>query len=202
MSTVIVFMVIFVSLCVSMGFREQLFRLVVLQSYVLILCFYCLFSRTLNKYFFLGCEPVGKQTTELRRQTYGYLPSRRNGWVDHGPAGLGRFLQAHRTMHWMSRHQIARGRDIFQRDIQPAPLPLWTHSVLAYVAYAQPPYTGPVGRVYSNFRDHGEQVYLVPSNFCNWLSFFAVHCRQLTMLPLTSLLNVTGEGKKTREGNG
>ena len=30
----------------------------------------------------------------------------------------------------------------------------------------------PVGRVPSNFGDHKDQVYLVPSNFCNWLSFF------------------------------
>jgi len=26
-------------------------------------------------------------------------------------------------------------------------------------------------RVPSNFGDHGDQVYLVPDNFCNWLSF-------------------------------
>ena len=32
--------------------------------------------------------------------------------------------------------------------------------------------TGPVGRVPSNFGDNGDQVYSVPSNFCNWLSFF------------------------------
>jgi len=31
---------------------------------------------------------------------------------------------------------------------------------------------GPVGRVPSNFGDHGDQVYLVPSNFCIWLSFW------------------------------
>ena len=30
---------------------------------------------------------------------------------------------------------------------------------------------GPVGRVSSNIGDHGDQVYLVPSNYCNWLSF-------------------------------
>ena len=30
---------------------------------------------------------------------------------------------------------------------------------------------GPVGRVRSNFGDRGDQVYLVPSNFCNWLPF-------------------------------
>ena len=37
----------------------------------------------------------------------------------------------------------------------------------------------------------------VPSNFCNWLSFFAGHCGKLTVLPQTSLLNLKGEGKKT-----
>jgi len=31
---------------------------------------------------------------------------------------------------------------------------------------------GPVRRVSSNFGDHWDQVYLVPPNFCNWLSFF------------------------------
>ena len=39
---------------------------------------------------------------------------------------------------------------------------------------------GPVRRVPANFGDHGDQVYLVPSNFCNWLSFFAGHYGQLT----------------------
>jgi len=29
-----------------------------------------------------------------------------------------------------------------------------------------------VGRVPSNFGDHGDQVHLAPSNFCNRLSFF------------------------------
>jgi len=33
---------------------------------------------------------------------------------------------------------------------------------------------GPVGRAPSNFGDHGDQVYLVPSNFCDWLSFWQV----------------------------
>ena len=33
-----------------------------------------------------------------------------------------------------------------------------------------------MGRVASNFGDHGDQVYLVTSNFCSWLSFFAGHC--------------------------
>jgi len=32
--------------------------------------------------------------------------------------------------------------------------------------------TGPVGRVTSNLGDNGDQLYLVPSNFCSWLSFF------------------------------
>ena len=31
----------------------------------------------------------------------------------------------------------------------------------------------PVGRVASNTGDHGDQVHLVPSNFCNWLPFFS-----------------------------
>jgi len=34
---------------------------------------------------------------------------------------------------------------------------------------------GPVGpTVPSNFGDHWDQEYLVPSNFCNWLSFFSL----------------------------
>ena len=33
---------------------------------------------------------------------------------------------------------------------------------------------GPVGRVPSNFGNHGDLVYLVPSNFCDWLSFWPV----------------------------
>ena len=45
-------------------------------------------------------------------------------------------------------------------------------------------------------------MYLVPSNFCNWLPFFAGHCGNLTVLPRTSLLNLSGEGKKSSEGNG
>ena len=50
-----------------------------------------------------------------------------------------------------------------------------------------------VGRVTSNFGDHGDQVYLVLSNFCNWLPFFAVHCGKLTVLLQTSLLNLRGQ---------
>jgi len=60
----------------------------------------------------------------------------------------------------------------------------------------------PVRRVPSNFGDHEDQMYLVPSNFCNWLPFFAGHCGNLTVLPRTSLLNLSGEGKKSSEGNG
>ena len=30
--------------------------------------------------------------------------------------------------------------------------------------------------------DHGDQVYLVPSNFCNWLSFFAGQWGKLDLL--------------------
>ena len=36
-------------------------------------------------------------------------------------------------------------------------------------------HTGPVGRVPPNFGDHGDQEYLVPSNFRSWLSFFPGH---------------------------
>jgi len=53
-----------------------------------------------------------------------------------------------------------------------------------------------VGHVPSKLGDHGYQVYLVLSNFCNWLSFFAGHCEKLTVLPQTSLLNVRGEERK------
>jgi len=42
---------------------------------------------------------------------------------------------------------------------------------------------GPVGRVPSNFGDNGDEVYLVPSNFCNWLLFFAGHCGKQTRPP-------------------
>ena len=53
----------------------------------------------------------------------------------------------------------------------------------------QPPYsTHP-----SNFEGNGDQVYLVPSNFCTWLSFFTGHCSKLTVLHLTSLLNLRRE---------
>jgi len=31
---------------------------------------------------------------------------------------------------------------------------------------------GPMGRVPSNFGDYGDQVYLVPSNFCNNFGYF------------------------------
>jgi len=34
--------------------------------------------------------------------------------------------------------------------------------------------TEPVGRVTSNCADRGDQVYLVPSNLCIWLSFFSL----------------------------
>jgi len=46
-------------------------------------------------------------------------------------------------------------------------------------------------------------MYLVHCNFCNWLPFFTGHCSgKLAVLPQTSLLNIRGEGKKSREGNG
>ena len=45
---------------------------------------------------------------------------------------------------------------------------------------------GPVGRVPSNCGDHGDQVYLVTSNFCKWLSFFfAGQCGKIIVLPQT-----------------
>jgi len=43
---------------------------------------------------------------------------------------------------------------------------------------------------------------LVPSNFCKWLSLFAIHCGKLAVLPQTSLLNSRVEGKKSMKGNG
>jgi len=58
----------------------------------------------------------------------------------------------------------------------------------------------PMGRVPSNFGDYGDQLYLVPSNFCNWLLFFAGHCGKCTVLSQT-LLNSAGEGTKSRAGN-
>ena len=58
----------------------------------------------------------------------------------------------------------------------------------------------PMGRVPSNFGDHGDQLYLVPSNFCNWLLFFAGHCGKCTVRSQT-LLNSAGEGTKSRAGN-
>jgi len=61
---------------------------------------------------------------------------------------------------------------------------------------------GPVGRAPSNFGDHEDQVYLVASNFCNWLSFFRWALWQAYSAFQTSLLNLRGEGKKSREGNG
>jgi len=63
---------------------------------------------------------------------------------------------------------------------------------------------GPVGRVPSNFGDCGDQVYFVPSSFCNRLSYFVGRCWRLrpTVLIQSSLLNLRGEGKKSREVNG
>jgi len=42
---------------------------------------------------------------------------------------------------------------------------------------------GPVGRLASNFRHRLGQVYLVPSNFCKFLLFFAGHCGKLAVFP-------------------
>ena len=55
---------------------------------------------------------------------------------------------------------------------------------------------GPVGRVTSDFADHEDQVYLVPSNFCDWLSFFFTG--HIGKLPQTSLLNL---GKNERKAD-
>ena len=59
---------------------------------------------------------------------------------------------------------------------------------------------GPVGRVPSNFGDHEDQLYLIPSSFCNWLPF----CRGKVLweADLLSKVKSRGEGKKSREGNG
>jgi len=56
-----------------------------------------------------------------------------------------------------------------------------------------------MGCVPSNFGDYGGEVYFVPYNFCNWLSFSAEHCGQLTVLLQTFLLNIRGEGTTTME---
>ena len=58
----------------------------------------------------------------------------------------------------------------------------------------------PVGRVPSNIEDHGDRVYLVPSNFRNWLPFLAGHCGKPTVLPhaCTSLLNLRGRRKEEK----
>ena len=45
---------------------------------------------------------------------------------------------------------------------------------------------GPVGRVASNFGGHGDQVYLVPSNVCNCLSFLLGNMGSLERFPQTS----------------
>ena len=56
----------------------------------------------------------------------------------------------------------------------------------------------PMGRVPSNFGDHGNQGYLVPCNFCSWLSFLAGYFGELTVLPQTWLLNL----RERRVGKG
>ena len=59
---------------------------------------------------------------------------------------------------------------------------------------------GPAERVPSNFEDHGDRMYLVPSNFCNWLPFFAVHCGKLSLLSQTSQLNLKGKARRVGKG--
>jgi len=63
------------------------------------------------------------------------------------------------------------------------------------------PPTGPVERVPSNCGDHGDQVYLVPSNFCDWLPFCRRGLREAYTASHTSLLDLR-EGKRSGEGNG
>ena len=45
----------------------------------------------------------------------------------------------------------------------------------------------PLGRVPSDYGDDGDQLYLDPSNFCNWLSFFAGHCAREAKLTVQTI---------------
>ena len=64
--------------------------------------------------------------------------------------------------------------------------------------------TGPVGRVPSNFGDHGDRVYLVCSKLCNWLSFFfaedsaKLRCTVLFLSP-DHLAEFNGETERRAE---
>ena len=57
---------------------------------------------------------------------------------------------------------------------------------------------GPVGCVPFYVEDNVDQVYLVPSNFRNCVSFFRW---AMWKADQTALLNLRGEGKKSIEGN-
>ena len=56
----------------------------------------------------------------------------------------------------------------------------------------------PVGHVPSNTGDHGDQVHLVPSNFCNWLPFFLRAMWEADPLNL----GPRAEGKRNRKRKG
>ena len=57
---------------------------------------------------------------------------------------------------------------------------------------------GPMVRVLSNFGDRGDEVYMIPSNFCSWLSFLLSSMGSLEHFPK---LTFTGRGKRCRKGN-
>jgi len=58
---------------------------------------------------------------------------------------------------------------------------------------------GLVGRVISNSGDRGDQVYLVPSNFCNWRSFYRALWEHIGH-PQTSKIDLMGGAKEKRSG--
>jgi len=55
---------------------------------------------------------------------------------------------------------------------------------------------GPAGRVPSNFGDHGDQVYFVPSDFCNWLSLFRWAVREVCVNSPDVLAKFKGRRKE------
>ena len=61
---------------------------------------------------------------------------------------------------------------------------------------------GPARRVPSNLGDHGDPMYLVPSNFCNWLLFFRCALWDAYSASGDLLAEFKGEGNKSRKGNG
>ena len=56
---------------------------------------------------------------------------------------------------------------------------------------------GSVGRVPSNLGDHGDQVYSVPSNFCNWNSFLLLEADSASA---DLLAEFKGRGKEEESG--